>query len=168
VLAGSPAWQTAGKESGTGDRLLASMSQALEVYRRQLSYSAGLVALSRGEDTSIRWLINKPIQTLENLLRKSDDNPWTGPLLGYRFSFIKQAMGTRGFPPQQEQRILHFRNVIVGRGFRADFSYSFRELGDMIARAEEWERGWVLGRTLEMLEFNVSDLYPIVGTEQPP
>jgi len=34
--------------------------------------------------------------------------------------------------------------------------------------AEEWERGWVLGRTLEMLEFNASDFYPIVGTEQPP
>jgi len=142
-------------------RMVRRMSGQLASYKRHLAYLAGLVSLVRGDVFEMKGLVLKRTPFLERMLLWREDRSWDGLVLGDEYIHIHRAMAKQNYDCSRDKMILNFRDDYRKRGLlgivAAPWSrtYSYPEFAAVIAFAELWEGGWILGRTMEKLELDV-------------
>lgn len=144
---------TAEETPGMG-RLVRLMSELLSSYKRQVSYLAGLAMYLRSEDMSVKGLVLKPTLYLENLLYEHNDGYSNGLLFGEEYNHIHRAMTDSQVRYSVDRMTLRLRHGRSQHTPSWHHSYPYEEFATMVRNADVWERGWILGRTLELIELD--------------
>jgi len=155
-------------ETVEAGEMMRMMLGLLASYRRHLSYSAGLVRIRDGGYFELKRLATRPISTLEHIVIRRYDDVWVKLVLGDEYQHIQRAIMAKSVKISPRGDEVHLRDTFVPherqiwsresplwKPPRRELwkgAYSLSVFASMIRQADAWERGWMLGRTMELVE----------------
>jgi len=135
-------------------RLVTAMRWLVRSHRPRLERAAGLALLQGAGAWGAHYLATKSTAYLERVLHHGDVPRWDGLVLGREYCHVEKCI----FPPNlrysRDGYWLHMKHGKPGP-WHWEASYSYWDLTVLAERVATWDAGWVLGRTVEMVEAEV-------------